>query len=360
VSTVRQFARVLTFILLGTVPIVVHAAAPSPTPEPATWAGLLIIGLAGLFSTLLGWRLTRQVSRLQADLGAERQRKAQFERHSRDMYRELERKLEERTAELLRERDVVVRTEKLSSLSRLVGGVAHELNNPLTAILGEATILRQRCQAPELSRGLQVIEQQASRCAGLIRDLAAFASLEQRREQPLDVHALLEGALSQAVMVAPARQVQVVRQYWHGPLVVTGNMEQLQQALVNVLSNAYQAMDRAVDRAMARSGDGRLTLRTRRKEAGTISVEVADTGVGIEPAVLPYIFDPFYSHREGRPGLTTGLGLSAALGLIQAHGGSISAESQVGEGTTIVIELPESRLETAPEGEPSLGASVAQ
>lgn len=342
----RRYPIVLAFALLAAVPALVFATVSYRALEPEPFgAGLALIALAGVASALLGGQLLRRGDALQAEIAEERRRKAQFEMHSREMYRELERKLEERTAELLRERDIVVRTEKLTSLGRLVGGVAHELNNPLMAILGEATMLRQRCDAPELSRGLRVIEQQASRCASLIRDLIAFASLEQRKVQVLDLHALLEGALAQAAMVAPRLRVEVVRYYWHNPLVVAGNMEQLQQALVNVIGNAHQAM--------ARNESGQLTLRSRRKEGGRIQLEVSDTGVGIEPAALPYIFDPFYSRPLAEEGPGVGLGLSVALGLIEAHEGNIWVESEVGRGTTVFIELPEADVGLAAQGERS-------
>ncbi len=335
----KRHAIVVAFALLATLSVVVYAAVSYPIAERGPFAGgLAILVLAQALSGLLGWRSLRRAQALRAELEAEKQRKNRFEAHSREMYSELERKLEERTAELLRQRDTLVRTEKLASLSRLVGGVAHELNNPLMAILGEATILRERCHAPELSRGLKVIEQQASRCASLIRDLTAFASQEQRKVQPLDVQALLEGALSQAAMVAPNSEVKVIRQYWQDPLVVTGNMEQLQQALTNVIGNAYQAM--------AHNGTGRLTLRTRRVEEEWVRLEISDTGVGIAPETLPYIFDPFYSRPPARQGLGMGMGLSVALGLVHAHGGKIGAESEVGRGTTIYIDLP--------AGEPAL------
>lgn len=341
----RCRAIVVAFSLLATLPILAYAAASPPPP------GLALVALGALASTCLGWWLARRAGVLQAALRAEREQRAEFERHSRAMYAELERKLEERTAELVRERDITVRTEKLNALSRLVGGVAHELNNPLTAILGEAMILRSKPTAPEIQRGLRVIEQQATRCAGLIRDLAAFASREQRQSQPLDVHALLEGALSQVAMLAPSQDVKVTREYWHAPLVTAGNMEQLEEALVNVIRNAYQAMS---------TGEtGHLTLRTRPQESGGVWVEVADTGVGIEPSILPYIFDPFFRRPRARTGAQVGLGLSVAHGLIRAHGGRITAESQLGQGTTVFIALPPGGPEAAVRQGPAAGTEVA-
>ena len=340
----RRWAIVVTFTLLATMSVVVYATVAYPIVERRLVAGeMTLLVLAGLLACLLSWRLMHQADALRTELEAERQRRACFEAHSREMYNELERKLEERTAELMRQRDILVRTEKLSSLSRLVGGVAHELNNPLMAILGEATILRERCTTPELSRGLRVIEQQALRCASLIRDLSSFASQEQRKVQPLDVQALLEGALIQASMVAPGQKVKVIRQYSQEPLVITGNMEQLQQAFTNVISNAFQAM------ALGKPGE--LTLRTRRQGPGWVRVEIADTGVGIEPETLPYIFDPFFSRPLTRAGLSVGMGLSVALGLVQAHGGKIWVESQVGQGTTAFIELPEADAGRVLQGE---------
>jgi len=315
------------FLLLASTPPLACASLSTATKRAALTPELAMATVSGALTLLLAWRLLRRLEGLQAELEAERQHKSRFEAHSREMYEALERKLEERTAEMARQRDILVRTEKLAALSRLVAGVAHGLNNPLMAIMGEAVILRQRAAQPELAHGLELIEQQARRCAALVRDLAAFAGVEQRKVQPLDVHALLESALAQAALAAPAQEVQVLRYYWPEPLVVTGNMEQLQQALLNVIGNAYQAM--------AGRAPGRLTLRSRRTEAG-LRLEVADSGPGIEPAALPYIFDPFYSRRASGQGL----GLSVALGLVQGHGGRIWAESEAGQGTTVFIELP--------------------
>ncbi len=331
---------VVAFTLLATMSIGVYAVIAYPVVTRDRFlAGLALMLLMEVSSVLIGRGLAQRVADLRGELAAEQQRKSRFEAHAREMYQELERKLEERTAELLRQRDILVRTEKLTALSRLVGGVAHELNNPLTAILGEAMILRERCHAPELSRGLRVIEQQATRCASLIRDLNAFASQEQRKVQPLDAQALLEGALAQVAMVASSQEVKVVRQYSQEPLVIVGNLEELQQALCNVIANAYQSM--------AGKGSGQLTLRSYRLE-GWVRLQISDTGVGIDAETLPYIFDPFYSRRTGKMNIGMGLGLSVALGLIQAHGGRIRAESQVDSGTTIFIDLPECAPELAP------------
>ena len=332
----KRCAVVVAFALLATMPALAYAATSYPS-------GLAILAAAGLLSALLGWQLLRRIDALRAGLEAERQHTAKAEAATRQVLGDLERKLEERAAELIRQRDIAVRTEKLTALSRLAGGVAHELNNPLMAILGEAMILRERCNVPELSRGLRVIEQQAARCAGLIRDLTAFASQEQQKVQALDVHALLEGALSQAGMVAPSQEVKVLRQYSQEPLIVTGNMEQLQQALINVIGNAYQAM--------AANGGGRLTLRTARTEDNRVRLELSDTGVGIEAEMLPYVFDPFFSRPLGKGGAGVGMGLSVALGLVQAHEGRIWVESAVGKGTTVHIDLPasEPQAELQPE-----------
>jgi len=315
------------FLLLGSIPPLVDLLLSGPSGRLAPLVRVAAALGAGLLTVLLARRLVQQLGALQAELEGERLRKSRFEAHSREMYEALERKLEARTAEMARQRDILVRTEKLAALSRLVAGVAHGLNNPLMAIMGEALILRQRCAQPDLANGLELIEHQARRCAALVRDLVAFARAEQRQVQPLDVHALLESALAQAALAAPAQQVEVLRQYWPEPLVVTGNMEQLQQALANVIANAYQAM--------AGEASGRLTLRSQRIGGG-LRLEVADSGPGIEPAVLPYIFDPFFSRRAN----ARGLGLSVALGLVQGHGGRIWAESQAGRGTRVVIELP--------------------
>ncbi|MGQ9681704.1 MAG: sensor histidine kinase [Anaerolineae bacterium] len=312
--------------LLGTGPALLFLAAAPRLLAGAPWHLVGMAILAGLLLLAQASRYRRLSAGLERELAAERQHRTMLEASHRQALRLAEARLAHET----RDRDILVRTEKLASLSRLVAGLAHELNNPLTAILGHATLLQARLGDGE--KGLQVIAEQAQRCAALVRDLQAFAAHEQSAPQVLDLQALVESALHEATMDRPACNLQVQRVQEAARIHVRGRMDALQQALVQVIDNACRAVDHRPN--------ARLQLRIARGAHGRVRIEVTDNGPGIEPEALAHIFDPFFFRRAEGEGLRVGLGLSVALGLVQAQGGRIWAESRMGEGTTVTIELP--------------------
>ncbi len=247
-----------------------------------------------------------------------------------------------------RAEEALRQTEKLASMGQLLAGVAHELNNPLSVAMGQATLLAANLQGSPLLERAEKIVAASERCARIVGNFLALA----RQRPPERKHVVLNQVVEQAVelLAYPLRVDTVkVRMDLDPDLpVLWADPHQLHQVVVNLISNAHQAMrDTPPPRA--------LTLVTRFDPAtGRVVLAVADTGPGIPPHIRTRIFEPFFTTKP--PGQGTGLGLSLCQGIIEGHGGAIRVESQPGEGATFVIELlvspppaaaPEARAEEA-------------
>lgn len=246
----------------------------------------------------------------------------------------LERRVSERAAqldELQRAQTRLIQSEKLAAMGTLLAGVAHELNNPLTILIGGTTVLRQAVGSEPLARRVDTIRVAAERCARIVKNFLALA-----RQQPTEQR---EVALDQVVREAvellsyPLRVDNVEVTHVAGDLpLLWADPNQLHQVVVNLITNAHQAM-------RTTPTPRRLTLTTRfDPERRTVALEVADTGPGIPPEIQARIFDPFFTTKA--PGQGTGLGLSLCLGIVERHGGSIRLESRPGQGAIFRIELP--------------------
>ncbi|MDX6769879.1 MAG: HAMP domain-containing sensor histidine kinase [Elusimicrobiota bacterium] len=237
-----------------------------------------------------------------------------------------------RTSEALRRGDERVRqSERLSAVGRLAAGIAHEINNPLGSILGfsQAALRREGVPAP-VTAALSAIEEEARRCRRLVQDLLTFARRDAGSSAPFSVEDALDKTL--ALLEAQARlQGVAVERDWSARATVVGEKSRLQQAFINLASNALDAMP---------SG-GRLTLRTRRGEAGgrpVVVVEVADTGPGIPAAARERVFEPFFTTKEAGRG--TGLGLAIVQEVVHAHDGAVEVRDAPGGGTVFAVTLP--------------------
>jgi signal transduction histidine kinase/DNA-binding response OmpR family regulator len=233
----------------------------------------------------------------------------------------------------------LLQAEKLSAIGQLVAGVAHELNNPLTSVIGYAQLLEQELlEADEDARipaqfgtDLRRIAEESERAARIVRNLLAFARRQSAARVPQDVGDLVSRVLSLRSYDLRLNDVELVTQFESGLPQVVADGGQLQQALLNLILNGEQAMRNRPAR--------RLTVGARfDSEADAIEVFVSDTGHGIDPANLSRIFDPFFTTREVGDG--TGLGLSICYGILRDHGGEIAVESRVQTGTTFSVRLP--------------------
>lgn len=244
-------------------------------------------------------------------------------------------------------------SEKLKSLGEMISGVAHELNNPLAAVIGFAQLLDQREIEEDVARKVAAIRTEASRCHGVVQELLRFARKQAPERKPVDLNSVIGSVVQLLGYQLQADGVTVDVDLDPAMRPVAGDFNALQQVFVNIIHNAHQAM-------REKGGRGVLRIVTR-CDGLTCSVEVSDTGPGIRPEHLTRIFDPFFSTKGVGQG--TGLGLSIVYSTVKAHGGEIYARSRPGRGATFVLEIPACAsaeeaaipLSVAPRMEPAAG-----
>lgn len=225
-------------------------------------------------------------------------------------------------------RDAAIRQEKLATVGRLSAGVAHEIGNPLAALLGYVELIRMLPEGPALTDTLDRMEREGRRIDRIVRDLLDFARPSRgTATQALDLKTLIEQVIRLLAAQARFKFVSIALSADDGVPCVRAEEHQLQQVLVNLLSNAADAM----------VGTGTITLQIR-KEGRDVSLAVRDHGPGITEADLPRLFDPFFTTKD--PGKGTGLGLSISLALVESFGGTITARNHPDGGAEFVVRLP--------------------
>lgn len=244
-----------------------------------------------------------------------------------------DRRLRQQFAELKDTQQQLAQAAKLASIGELAGGMAHEINTPITSILSLASHLAGKNDGelePRQRKSLQLIAQQADRVSRIVSNLLTFARHSHLEVSRVDVGELLETAAQLTEFRLRDSAIRLQRDIQANLPPVLGDAGRLTEVFVNLLNNAIDAMPQG----------GLLTLRACSAPVpdAAVRVEVGDTGCGIPPAELPRIFDPFFTTKE--PGHGTGLGLSISHGIIQDHGGQIWAESEPGLGTTLCVTLP--------------------
>jgi len=240
-----------------------------------------------------------------------------------------ERKRDEQTQERLQAH--LRQSEKLAAMGELLAGVAHELNNPLAVVIGHAALLAHTSDPAVAARGAK-IARAAERCGRIVKNFLALARQYPPERTSVRLNQIVEEALE--VLAYPLRvdNVEVVTELAPEIPALAADAHQLQQVLVNLVTNAHQAM-RAV------TGRRRLTIRSGRDTAaGSVWLEVGDTGAGIPPEVEARLFEPFFTTKPLGQG--TGLGLSICRGIVESHGGHLSVNGGPGHGATFRVELP--------------------
>ena len=236
--------------------------------------------------------------------------------------------LEDANMVLKETQEKLVQTAKLASIGQLSAGVAHEINNPLSIILGFAeTIPKLATLDPVLERPIETIQREALRCRRIVQNLLDFASQSQLSLVSLNLNEVIEHTLPLLEFQVSMQGVRIYQEYEPDLPRLMADRDQLQKVFVNLVLNAAQAM----------AEGGALTVRTRSSE-GHIVIEFSDTGVGIPEENRDRIFDPFFSTKG--VGRGTGLGLSVSYGIVEQHGGTISVQSEVGVGSTFTVTLP--------------------
>src|SRR5467141_785135 len=233
--------------------------------------------------------------------------------------------------ELKRLEEQLIQSEKLAAMGQMLAGVAHELNNPLTAILGVTELLREREGTDDpTKRQLELTHRQARRAARIVQNLLEFSRPASPHKKSLDVNSLVERTLQLHEHSLRRNNIEVEFRPEPGLPSVVGDANQLIQVFLNLVTNAEQAIREVRD-------SGRIQVRLA-SNANRVRVTVQDDGIGIRPEALPRIFDPFYTTK--RPGGGTGLGLSICMSIIREHGGNIEAETLPAGGTAFTVSLP--------------------
>ncbi len=230
-------------------------------------------------------------------------------------------------------RQQLIQSEKLSAIGELISGIAHELNNPLTGVMGYSQLLQLRKDLDERARdSLLKINNLALRCQKIVQNLLSFARKQKPERTLANVNDILERAVELRNYELSVNNIEIVRELDRNLPKTIADAHQLQQVFLNVITNAEHAMLQA-------HGRGRLAIRSRTDaQNNRIVVEILDDGPGIPEAQLSKIFDPFFTTKEVGKG--TGLGLSLSYGIIKEHGGNIYARSRLGDGATFIIEIP--------------------
>jgi two-component system sensor histidine kinase/response regulator len=239
--------------------------------------------------------------------------------------RSLEQTVRERTDRLLQ-------SEKVATMGSLLAGVAHELNNPLAVVLGQAMLLRESAAgSPFATRG-DKIHTAAERCARIVKNFLALARNRPPERGPVALNSVVTQAVELLAYELRTSAVDVELRLSDSVPVFQADGHQLHQVVVNLVTNAHHAMRQT-------TGPRRITLASEFDAAAArVRVTITDTGPGIPPDVQARMFEPFFTTKP--PGEGTGLGLSLCRGIVEEHGGTLRVESQPGHGATFIVTLP--------------------
>lgn len=244
----------------------------------------------------------------------------------------MEEKVQERTAELKKIHGQLFRSEKLASIGKLAAGVAHEINNPLTGILTNASLLLEDLKEGDSKRDdVQVIVNETIRCREIVKRLLDFARQTKPQKSLTNINSLIDNIVLLVRNQTSFRNVNIERYFADEIPEIMVDKDQIQQVFINLILNASDAMPNGGD----------IKILSRIIENGEyIEVRFADNGSGISEENKHKIFDPFFTTKENG----TGLGLSITYGIVEQHGGTINLESELGKGTTFIVLLPIKQL----------------
>jgi signal transduction histidine kinase len=320
---------------------------PTNHPPIKSFLGVPIVSKGKVFGNLYltEKRGAEEFSQDDEDIAKTLAAQAAIAIENASLYEELHRSYQE----LKRSQALLLRQEKLASLGRLAAGLAHELNNPLNHIAGFVEALQRRAEAETLlarkefedfPRFLGMIQGQVDRAASIIRRLLDFARQREPSFELIDLDRLISESVSFVERQAAVANKRIVVRPLSEPVQLRADAQMLQQLLLNLLTNALDAIE----------GDGEVRIaadviaaeRAARGRREIVEVAVADNGHGIAPENLSKVFDPFFTTKEVGKG--TGLGLPICQSIVEQHGGTIEIKSEgIGKGALVTVKLPVQR-----------------
>lgn len=344
ISLLRQFARPYyreVFAqrpitkLMDSEPLIVDATLPieaisrliATEKKTALNAGFIVTQEGHYFGTAS----TIDLLRISADHAHQRAQELGVA-HSeiRALNQDLERRVNERTAELRAAQDEILRKERLSALGELTATVAHELRNPLSSIRNTLFTIKEALaqSAVNFDRPVARMERSIARCDGIISDLLDYSRVRDLRRRAVTADKWLEETLDEQPY---SDGVKIIRKFGAAGCRINVDTERMRRVVVNLLDNAIQAMAESGVAALER-----LVIITTRETQGHYELAIADTGPGIPAEIMPKIFEPLFSTKS----FGTGLGLPTVRQIVEQHGGSIVIESEPGQGTRASVKLP--------------------
>lgn len=234
--------------------------------------------------------------------------------------------------QIAKQREALHQSEKLTALGSLLAGVAHELNNPLSIVVGRAMMLEEATGDPTLADRIGKIREAAERCGRIVKTFLAMARQRAPVWQPVQVNTVVRDALELVAYNLRSGGVEVVMELETDLPIVSGDPDELTQVMMNLLINSEQALSET-------EHDRRVVVRTRSDGDARIAIEVGDNGPGIPESVRHRVFEPFFTTKP--TGTGTGIGLSVCRGIVLAHGGDIEiGTADAGTGTKFTVYLP--------------------
>lgn len=258
-----------------------------------------------------------------------------------------ERKKMEAEQQELRHRAEV--SSRLAAIGEMAAGIAHEINNPLTGVIGFSELLSQEDLPPDLAQHVRYIIDGSNRVKDIVKRLLTFARQNKPFKTRTDIHELIDNTVAMRNYILEISNIEVVKEYELNLPWVTVDPGQIQQVFLNLIVNAEYAIKKAHD-------GGKLIIATR-QEGSEITISFQDNGTGMDGETISSLFQPFFTTKE--PGEGTGLGLALSHSIIQSHGGSIDVASKPGKGSTFTIRLPLVKSEPEPKPEPAVAVPAS-
>ncbi|KAF0143799.1 MAG: Histidine kinase [Nitrospirae bacterium] len=234
--------------------------------------------------------------------------------------------LRKQMAELKEAQEQLVQAAKLAAIGELASNIAHEINNPLTSILGYSELIKEEVDINNIMRDIEVIEKESLRARDIVHQLLEFSRKRPLEIKEIQINDIMSEVLALAAVPLKDSNIKLSKFYGDIPLI-EGDANQLKQVFLNVINNAIFAMQ----------GGGSLGVTTTMMANDNVHIEIHDTGKGIPKEILQRIFEPFFTTKQEKG---TGLGLSVSYKIIQSHNGRIDVESEEGRGTKFTIVLP--------------------
>jgi signal transduction histidine kinase len=251
-------------------------------------------------------------------------------RASNDELQAANEELQQKIAERKQMEQQLIITDRLASVGELASGIAHELTNPLTSVIGFSQLLLGKDIPEDIKEDIRIVSSEAQRAAGVVKNLLTFARKHAQVKQLVNINNIIGKVLELRAYEQRVSNIWVKIRFAADLPEVMADYFQLQQVFLNIVINAEHFMVEAHSK-------GTLTITTEKVD-NVVKAFFTDDGPGIPEADLGHLFDPFFTTKEVGKG--TGLGLSICHGIITEHGGKIYARSELGKGTTFTVELP--------------------